>query len=44
MEQMQLGQVDLDLLRILWERVEIVELEDLDYEGNDKVWTVSIGN
>ena len=28
----------------LEQRVEIVLLEDLDYEGNDKFWTVSIGN
>ena len=24
--------------------VEIVQLEELDYEGNDKFWTVSICN
>ena len=24
--------------------MEIVLLEDLDYEGNEKFWTVSIGN
>ena len=29
---------------LLGQRVEIVQLEDLDYEKNDKFWTVSIGN
>ena len=28
----------------LRQRVEIVQLEELDYEGNDKFWTVSICN